>query len=140
MSLLSLKLCRPAGGESNDTGVLPRWSVLCRNSRSPFPLSNGRQRDGVHYSHNKAHKRHDLDQIPHGPARIAGPLSLLQQHLATSNATSVRNPSAAGFNICQCSAGVPLMSVLLTTATGSLKVPSGVFSAANTSHDYFQCR
>lgn len=82
---LLLLSCRPAGGESDDAGVLPRRSVVRRNSRSPFPLSNGRQRHGVYYSHHKTHERYNLDQIPHGPAGIPDTLSHLHAHLATSN-------------------------------------------------------
>lgn len=106
--------CRPAGGEQNNTGVLPRWSVVRRNSRSSFPLSNGRWRDGVYYSHHKTPKRDNLDQIPHGPTGVPGPLSNLHAHLATSNAPSVGRTSAAVLLCpCQCTAGVSLMSVLV---------------------------
>lgn len=81
--------CRPAGGKSNDAGVLPGRSDIRRNSRSPFPLSNGRQRDGVHYSHHQTHERHDLDQISHGQAWVAEPVRHLRVHLAASNNPSI---------------------------------------------------
>lgn len=83
--LLFLLSYRPARGESDNAGVLPRWSDVCRNSRSAFPLSNGRQRDGVYHSHHKTRKRYNMDQIPHGPAWISNPLSHMDVHLATSN-------------------------------------------------------
>ncbi len=69
MDLFSLSN-RPAGGESDNAGVLPWWRVVRRNSRSSFPLSNGRQRDGVYYSHHKTHERYNLDQVPHGPTWV----------------------------------------------------------------------
>lgn len=81
---------RPAGRESDNAGVLPRWCDVCRNSCSPFPLSSGRQRDGVCYSHHKTHKWHNLDQIPHGPPWIPNTMSHLHVHLATSKSPSTR--------------------------------------------------
>lgn len=81
--------CRPAGGKSNHAGVLPGRSDIRRNSRSPFPLSNGRQWDGVHYSHHQTHERHDLDQISHGQAWVADPVRHLRVHLAASNDPSI---------------------------------------------------
>jgi len=82
---LLIPFYRPTGGKSNNAGVLPRWSDVCRNSCSPFPLSNGRQRDGVHYSHYKTHQWHNLDQIPHGQTWVTDALIHLHAQLATSN-------------------------------------------------------
>lgn len=112
--------CRPAGGKSNDAGVLPGRSDIRRNSRSPFPLSNGRQRDGVHYSHHQTHERHDLDQISHGQAWVAEPVRHLRVHLAASNNPSImiekkKNIIYSSY-VHQWTAGVLLMSVLLDKA------------------------
>lgn len=87
--------CRSAGGEPDNAGVLPRWSDVCRNSRSSFPLSNGRQWDGVYYSHHKTPKWYNLDQISHGPAGIPDFLSHLHVHLATSNNPSSHQKNSA---------------------------------------------
>lgn len=114
---------RPAGGESNYTGVFPRRGDVCRNSSSSLPLSNGRQRDGVYYSHNKTPKRWKLDQNPHGPAWSPDPLSPLHHlhiHLDTSNTASIRNHRLLFLCPNQHAAGVSLMSVLVKAARGSL--------------------
>ena len=94
MHLLLLSY-RSAGGESDNPGVLPRRSVVRRNSRSSLPLANGGQRDGVYYSHHQTPKRYNLDQIPHGPAWIPDLLSHLHAHLATSNSPSIHQRTSA---------------------------------------------
>lgn len=76
---------RPTGGKPNHAGFLPGWGDVCRNSRSAFPLSDGRQRDGVHHSHHKAHQWHQLDEIPHGPTTIPDFLNLRDIQQATTH-------------------------------------------------------
>lgn len=130
---------RPTGGESNNAGVLLGRGDIRRNSRSPVPLSNGRQRDGVHYSHHKTHKRHNLDQIPHGQAWIAE-LRHLRAHLVASNNPSILKKSLSYCSyVHQWTAGVLLMSVLVKKATGYLKVPCGFFFQTYKSYVYCQC-
>lgn len=75
---------RPTGGKPNHAGFLPRRRDVRRNSRAALPLSDGRQRDGVHHSHYKTHQRHHLGQIPHGPTRIPDSLSVLNVQQAAS--------------------------------------------------------